>query len=216
MPAATPAKPRLPLAVGPCQSPPLDSRRTASQSRWQSDKPRPHTREHLPPGGAADAGLDDPGAGSAGGAALWRSLARSRVTSRAAWRPAYRWMAREMRGRLGAPQDRQQMPIWLWCRWRGAAQPRPDLRHRGHLPKGIFRRASRTRTGRRPHAALGFRTLALRAERLVPARVAGGRARVRRAPRPGPHRAELAAHVRSRAGAIVVTWRLARRSPSRA
>jgi len=52
------------------------------------------------------------------------------------WRPAYRWMARQMRGRLGAPQDRRQMPIWLWCQWRGAAQPMPDLRYGGHLPKG--------------------------------------------------------------------------------
>ena len=53
-----------------------------------------------------------------------------------AWIPAYRWMAREMRVRLGAPGSRRQMPIWLWCQWRGVAQARPDLRHGGHLPKG--------------------------------------------------------------------------------
>jgi hypothetical protein len=52
------------------------------------------------------------------------------------WLPAYRWMSREMRDRLGASQSPGQMPIWLWCQWRGAARPRPDLRARGHLPAG--------------------------------------------------------------------------------
>ncbi len=52
------------------------------------------------------------------------------------WAPAYRWMARAMRHRLGAPDSRHQMPIWVWCQWRGAARPKPDLRARGHLPPG--------------------------------------------------------------------------------
>ena len=65
--------------------------------------------------------------------AVWRAV-ESRVEP--AWLPAYRWMAREMRGRLGAPRDHHQAPIWVWCQWRGVSRPRPDLRHRGHLPKG--------------------------------------------------------------------------------
>lgn len=30
------------------------------------------------------------------------------------------------------------MPVWLWCAWRGSAQPKPDLRATGHLPKGTL------------------------------------------------------------------------------
>ncbi len=41
-----------------------------------------------------------------------------------------------MQSRLGPPQAAGQMPVWLWCQWRGAARPRPDLRARGHLPSG--------------------------------------------------------------------------------
>jgi hypothetical protein len=52
------------------------------------------------------------------------------------WEPAYRWMARAMRHRLGAPDARHQMPIWVWCHWRGATRARPDLRACGHLPPG--------------------------------------------------------------------------------
>jgi hypothetical protein len=45
-------------------------------------------------------------------------------------------MHRQMRARLGQPSTRRQMPIWLWCQWRGAARARPDLRATGHLPAG--------------------------------------------------------------------------------
>ncbi len=63
----------------------------------------------------------------------WRADARA---CRRPWRPAYRWMADRMREQLGAPSDPQQMPVWLWCQWRGIARPKPDLRARGHLPAG--------------------------------------------------------------------------------
>lgn len=64
---------------------------------------------------------------------VWRA-GESRVEP--AWIPAYRWMAREMRDRLGAPQIPNQAPIWVWCQWRGVSRRRPDLRSRGHLPTG--------------------------------------------------------------------------------
>ena len=64
---------------------------------------------------------------------VWRAD-ESRVEP--AWIPAYRWMAREMRDRLGAPKLRRQGPIWVWRQWRGVSRRRPDLRHRGHLPTG--------------------------------------------------------------------------------
>jgi hypothetical protein len=63
----------------------------------------------------------------------WRT---SDVPEEASWAPAYRWMAQAMRQRIGAPASRHQMPVWVWCQWRGAARPRPDLRARGHLPAG--------------------------------------------------------------------------------
>ena len=63
----------------------------------------------------------------------WRADARSCDPS---WAHAYRWMAAQMATRLGAPVMARQMPVWLWCQWRGAARPRPDLRTRGHLPSG--------------------------------------------------------------------------------
>jgi len=64
---------------------------------------------------------------------VWRAD-ESRVEPQ--WIPSYRWMASEMRQRLGAPGHRRQMPIWLWCQWRGERRRRPDLRSRGHLPQG--------------------------------------------------------------------------------
>lgn len=64
---------------------------------------------------------------------VWRA-GEARVEP--SWIPAYRWMAGEMRDRLGAPAERSQMPIWVWCQWRGASRPRPDLRSPGHLPAG--------------------------------------------------------------------------------
>lgn len=41
----------------------------------------------------------------------------------------YRWMHVQMRAR-GVPTDGQRFPLWAW------ADPRPDLRRRGHLPSG--------------------------------------------------------------------------------
>jgi hypothetical protein len=52
------------------------------------------------------------------------------------WRPAYRWMCRQMRRQLAERAARGQMPVWLWCQWRGADRARPDLRATGHLPPG--------------------------------------------------------------------------------
>lgn len=52
------------------------------------------------------------------------------------WLASYQWMAGEMRQRLGRPTTREQMPIWLWCAWRGSSRPKPDLRASGHLPVG--------------------------------------------------------------------------------
>lgn len=63
----------------------------------------------------------------------WRADARS---CDASWAYAYRWMAAQMGSRLGASGAERQMPVWLWCHWRGAARSRPDLRARGHLPSG--------------------------------------------------------------------------------
>jgi Domain of unknown function (DUF3841) len=64
---------------------------------------------------------------------VWRAF---NVPAEPAWAPAYQWMAQAMRQRLGSPDTRAQMPIWVWCQWRGATRARPDLRARGHLPAG--------------------------------------------------------------------------------
>lgn len=52
-------------------------------------------------------------------------------------RAPYRWMARELSQRVGPPALRGQMPVWVWCQWRGELRRRPDLRVGGHLPPGI-------------------------------------------------------------------------------
>jgi len=50
----------------------------------------------------------------------------------------YHWMARQMERRLTTPRpSKDAMPIWTWYQWKGAARCRPDLRARGHLPKGV-------------------------------------------------------------------------------
>ena len=46
------------------------------------------------------------------------------------FRPAYRWMRRQMAERLG--DCRGQYPVWAWL------QPKPDLRRGGHLPQGMI------------------------------------------------------------------------------
>ena len=50
--------------------------------------------------------------------------------------PAYRWMAAQMKVRIGPPPAGVEYPIWVWYQYRDAAHPRPDLRHRAHLPPG--------------------------------------------------------------------------------
>lgn len=64
---------------------------------------------------------------------VWRADPR-RVG--AAWQPAYRWMARQLATRVGPPESGAQLPVWVWCQWRGASRRRPDLRSRAHLPPG--------------------------------------------------------------------------------
>ena len=44
------------------------------------------------------------------------------------FRPAYRWIMMQMRGRI--PGYQNGYPIWFW------SSPRPDLRHGAHLPRG--------------------------------------------------------------------------------
>ncbi|MFO1207343.1 MAG: DUF3841 domain-containing protein [Burkholderiales bacterium] len=64
---------------------------------------------------------------------VWR--ARERQVPRD-WLASYRWMADQMREGLGPPTAPSQMPVWLWCTWRGRSRPKPDLRATGHLPRG--------------------------------------------------------------------------------
>jgi len=48
---------------------------------------------------------------------------------------AYRWMSAQMVSRGIASSV--HCPVWAWCRYRGIANPRPDLRRRWHLPRGM-------------------------------------------------------------------------------
>ncbi len=52
-----------------------------------------------------------------------------------AWMPAYAWMTRQMRDRIGPPPDHDCQALWAWYRWNGPRR-RPDLRCSGHLAKG--------------------------------------------------------------------------------
>lgn len=52
------------------------------------------------------------------------------------FRPAYEWMAQQMRIRLGEASTRRASPIWAWYQWKGEREPRPDLRASGHLARG--------------------------------------------------------------------------------
>ncbi len=63
----------------------------------------------------------------------WRAVEAHDSTR---WPEAYGWMQGEMAARLGPPTVVRQMPVWLWCQWRGQRRRRPDLRNRGHLPQG--------------------------------------------------------------------------------
>ena len=66
--------------------------------------------------------------------AWWRSLRSGRVLHGdgrricSHFRPAYRWLMRQMATRV--PGYRGCFPVWVW------ESPKPDLRHAGHLPRG--------------------------------------------------------------------------------
>jgi hypothetical protein len=64
---------------------------------------------------------------------MWRAHVRHVPVN---WRPAYRWMARQLALRVGSPAWAAPVPVWVWCQWRDAGRPRPDLRARAHLPPG--------------------------------------------------------------------------------
>ncbi len=66
---------------------------------------------------------------------VWRASERH---VRREWLSSYCWMATAMRERIGRPAMRGQMPVWLWCAWRGSSRPKPDLRAVGHLPRGAL------------------------------------------------------------------------------
>ena len=70
--------------------------------------------------------------------ATWNSLQLRKclIARRPAreWIESYGWMAHQMRRRL--PGTAGKWPWWGWCRWEGAARPRPDLRNGGHLLRG--------------------------------------------------------------------------------
>ena len=51
------------------------------------------------------------------------------------WVPAYQWMIRQMRSRLGPPPEPDCTPIWAWYQFDGQKK-KPDLRARGHLEPG--------------------------------------------------------------------------------
>ena len=77
-------------------------------------------------------------------AAAWDEL-QSRGVLQAPWarseidfRPAYLWMAAQMRQRLGPPPRPGICPLWAWLQidTPKPRQRRPDLRERGHIPAG--------------------------------------------------------------------------------
>ncbi len=51
------------------------------------------------------------------------------------WVSAYRWMADQMKKRLGPPPYADCFPVWAWYQWESAKRKRPDLRAGGHLSK---------------------------------------------------------------------------------
>lgn len=50
--------------------------------------------------------------------------------------PAYQWMAGKMKLKLGYKPEDVDYPIWAWYQWKGVDKKKPDLRYKGHLPKG--------------------------------------------------------------------------------
>ena len=51
------------------------------------------------------------------------------------WVSACRWMADQMKERLGSPPCAECFPVWAWYQWENATRTRPDLRTGGHLSK---------------------------------------------------------------------------------
>lgn len=51
-------------------------------------------------------------------------------------RPAYRWMAEQLAGRVAPPAGHGGYPVWAWKQIDGVARSRPDLRTSGFLPSG--------------------------------------------------------------------------------
>jgi hypothetical protein len=51
------------------------------------------------------------------------------------WVSAYRWMADQMKKRLGPPPYADCFPVWTWYQWESAKRKCPDLRAGGHLSK---------------------------------------------------------------------------------
>ena len=49
---------------------------------------------------------------------------------------SYEWMAEQMRKHLRVLVPPDALPLWAWYQWEGERRRKPDLRSRGHLPKG--------------------------------------------------------------------------------
>ena len=50
--------------------------------------------------------------------------------------PPYRWMASQMKKRIGPPYQPNALPLWAWYQWYGSARKRPDLRAGGLMSCG--------------------------------------------------------------------------------
>ena len=53
----------------------------------------------------------------------------------APFRSSYKWMASQMRERIGDPLNKSTPPLWAWHTYWDDS-PRPDLRRTGHLSRG--------------------------------------------------------------------------------
>jgi len=51
------------------------------------------------------------------------------------WLSSYRWIADQMKERIGNPPCNTTFPIWAWYQWETSKRKRPDLRSAGHLPR---------------------------------------------------------------------------------
>ena len=48
----------------------------------------------------------------------------------------YQWMISQMEKRIGNKPDVNCYPIWAWYQWKDDKHKSPDLRSKGHSPKG--------------------------------------------------------------------------------